>query len=212
MPSMEQESSPAGTGGRSDRSLVRRFQAGEQDAATALYKRYAKRLQRLAERNTASDLARRFDAEDVVQSVFRTFFRRVRIGHYDLPEGEELWRLLLVISLNKIRSLATHHRAQKRSVTATITAEPLAMSQIAETSTNAMALESLRMVVDEVLGGLPEAQQQIILHRIDGCQVEEIAANTGRSKRTVERVLQTFRKQLREIIDESPVDSAAPSK
>ncbi|MGD9632130.1 MAG: RNA polymerase sigma factor [Pirellulales bacterium] len=191
---------------------MRRFQAGEQDAATALYKRYAKRLQRLAERNTASDLARRFDAEDVVQSVFRTFFRRVRIGHYDLPEGEELWRLLLVISLNKIRSLATHHRAQKRSVTATITAEPLAMSQIAETSTNAMALESLRMVVDEVLGGLPEAQQQIILHRIDGCQVEEIAANTGRSKRTVERVLQTFRKQLREIIDESPVDSAAPSK
>ena len=104
----------------SDSSLIRRFRAGEDDAATKLYKRYAERLQRLAQRNTALDLTRRFDAEDVVQSVFRTFFRRVRTGLYDLPAGDELWRLLLVISLNKIRTLAVFHRAQKRSVGSTV--------------------------------------------------------------------------------------------
>lgn len=212
MSQIEQEPLPVGTREGSDRSLLRRFQAGEQDAATALYKRYAQRLQRLAERNTASDLASRFDAEDVVQSVFRTFFRRVKIGHYDLPEGEELWRLLLVISLNKIRSLATHHRAQKRSVSATVAADPQAMSQIADSASSDVALESLQMVVHEVLNDLPEAQQRIILLRIDGCQVEEIAAQTERSKRTVERVLQTFRQRLREIIDESPHGSTSSSE
>lgn len=212
MPPIEQQPVAPALRGGSDGSLVRRFQAGEQDAATVLYKRYAHRLQRLAERNTASDLAARFDAEDVVQSVFRTFFRRVQIGHYDLPEGEELWRLLLVISLNKIRSLAVHHRARKRSVSLTVAADPQAMSRLAEASSGDLALNSLRLVIDEMLGGLSETQQQIVLLRIDGCQVEDIAARTGRSKRTVERVLQTFRQCLREFIDEPRENSAAPPR
>jgi hypothetical protein len=33
------------------------------------------------------------DAVDLVQSIFRTFFRRVRRGCYDVPDGEELWKL-----------------------------------------------------------------------------------------------------------------------
>lgn len=196
--------------GISDRSLVRRFRTGDEDAATALYKRYAERLQRLAERNTASDLGVRFDAEDVVQSVFRTFFRRVQTGYYDLPAGEELWRLLLVISLNKIRTLAVHHRAKKRDVGATVAPEPQQMAQLALAPGDNWALRSLQSVVRDVLVDLPPIQQQMIAQRIDGCQVEEIASETGRSKRTVERVLQNFRQRLRELIDEPSDASHAP--
>ena len=53
----------------SDRSLLLRFQEGNQDAATALYVRYARRLQALAKAQTGKQLATRFDPEDVVQSV-----------------------------------------------------------------------------------------------------------------------------------------------
>jgi RNA polymerase sigma-70 factor, ECF subfamily len=190
----------------SDGSLVRRFQSGDEDAATALYKRYARRLQRLAERNTGTGLAARFDADDVVQSVFRTFFRRVQKGFYDLPAGGELWQLLLVISLNKIRSLAIHHRAQKRDVSATVAADAPLLSQLAGDNSDELALRSLQMVIGEVLGDLPEVQQRIIMRRIEGCQVEEIAAETGRSKRTVERVLQNFRERLRKLIEEPASD------
>jgi RNA polymerase sigma-70 factor, ECF subfamily len=206
MAQFEGEFPVAATAGITDSSLVRRFQSGDGDAATKLYKRYAQRLHRLAQRNTGSDLAARFDAEDVVQSVFRTFFRRVQKGFYDLPAGEELWRLLLVISLNKIRSLAVHHRAQKRNVGSTVAPDRRVMSEVAAEDADDLAFRSLRLVVSEVLSDLPEIQQRIILRRIDGCQVEEIAAETGRSKRTVERVLQTFRERLREIIDE-PADN-----
>jgi RNA polymerase sigma-70 factor (ECF subfamily) len=191
----------AGAGGSSDSSLVRRFRAGEQDAATALYRRYAERLQRLAQRNTALDLTRRFDADDVVQSVFRTFFRRVQSGLYDLPAGDELWRLLLVISLNKIRTLAVYHRAQKRSVAATAGPDAALIGQLADSTADDLALSSLKMVIDEVLSDLPEVQRTIIVRRIEGCQVEEIATETGRSKRTIERVLQDFRQRLKGIID-----------
>ncbi len=194
----------------SDGSLVRRFQTGDEDAATALYKRYAERLQRLTDRNTASDLAVRFDADDVVQSVFRTFFRRVQIGYYDLPAGEDLWRLLLVISLNKIRTLAVHHRAQKRDVGTTVAPDPQQMAQLALAPGDNWALRSLQSVIRDVLRDLPPIQQQMIVRRIDGCQVEGIAAETGRSKRTVERVLQNFRQRLRELIDEPSDDNLEP--
>jgi RNA polymerase sigma-70 factor (ECF subfamily) len=194
----------------SDSSLVRRFRSGEDDAATKLYKRYAERLHRLAQRNTGMDLTPRFDAEDVVQSVFRTFFRRVRKGLYDLPAGDELWRLLLVISLNKIRTLAVYHRAQKRSVSATVTPGAELLSQLKDDNSENLALTSLKLVINEVLSDLPEVQQRMIIQRIDGSQVEEIAAGTGRSKRTVERVLQDFRSRLRGIIDVRP-DSGGKS-
>jgi RNA polymerase sigma-70 factor (ECF subfamily) len=187
---------------KSDSSLVRRFRCGEQDAATALFCRYATRLHHLAQRNMASDLGTRFDADDVVQSVFRTFFRRVQTGFYDLPDGEELWRLLLVLALNKIRALAVHHRAQKRDVNATIGQDPQMLSQHITQNSDELALHSLQLVVAEVLDGLPSVQQRIIMKRIDGCQIEEIATETGRSKRTVERVLQSFRQRLRDVIGE----------
>lgn len=70
----------------SDASLMRRFRHGESDAATALYLRYARRLHVLARNKTGQDLQSRFDAEDVVQSVFRTFFRRVSDGSYDVRQ------------------------------------------------------------------------------------------------------------------------------
>src|SRR6516225_2129441 len=107
----------------SDRSLLRRFRAGQEDAATQLYLRYAGRLLALAQAQCAPDLAPRVDPEDIVQSVFRTFFRRAAQGHYEVPEGEELWKLFLVIGLNKIRATATFHRAAKRDVGVTASGE-----------------------------------------------------------------------------------------
>ena len=87
----------------SDQCLLRRSREGDQDAATQLYLRYAKRLNSLVERQCSAELARRAGVEDIVQSVFGSFFRRIRQGFYDVPDGDELWKLLLVIALHKIR-------------------------------------------------------------------------------------------------------------
>src|SRR5262245_43754448 len=92
-----------------DRSLLRRIQQGQSDASTELYLRYAKRLMEVAASQTSADLAKRVEPEDIVQSVFRTFFRRVTLGQYTVPEGEELWKLLLVIALNKVRAAGSFH-------------------------------------------------------------------------------------------------------
>jgi RNA polymerase sigma-70 factor (ECF subfamily) len=179
----------------SDTSLLARFQAGEDDAATALYTRYAERLIELANRSAGDDLSTRVDAEDIVQSVFRTFFRRVSDGHYLIPEGEELWKLLLVIALNKVRMIAGHHRAAKRDVAHT---RSMGARDI-ETSTD--TTEVLRMTIDDVLATLPEQHRQVIHARIDGYEIAEIAERVAISRRSVERILQSFRKRLRTTLN-----------
>src|SRR6266852_3168881 len=110
------EGLPAGPLIRSDTSLLRRFRLGSEDAAAELYRRYAHRLRRLARRQSSSVLARRVDADDIVQSVFCAFFQAARKGYYDVPDGEDLWKLILVIALNKVRTKRTFHQAAKRDV------------------------------------------------------------------------------------------------
>ena len=52
------------------------------------------------------------------------------------------------------------------------------------------------MVIDEVLAGLSPAHRDIINLRIEGHEVAAIAERLGRSKRSVERILQGFREML----------------
>ena len=62
----------------------------------------------------SAKLARRMDAEDVVQSAFRSFFSGVNRDQFQLEESGDLWRLLVVIALNKLRRQAAFHGAAKR--------------------------------------------------------------------------------------------------
>jgi RNA polymerase sigma-70 factor (ECF subfamily) len=188
----------------SDGSLLEQCRRGDQDAATELYARYVERLQHLAQSRCSSQLARCLDAEDIVQSVFRTFFRGVRQGYYDIPEGEDLWKLLLVIALNKIRAKGSFHLAAKRDVrlTQTLNGTDANLQEPSDADNGNQALMSL--VIKESLERLDPRQRTMVELRLDGYEVNEIAEKTGRSKRTVERNLQEVRAKLRDLLFKDP--------
>jgi RNA polymerase sigma-70 factor (ECF subfamily) len=179
---------------RTDSSLLRRYKSGDEAAATDLFLRYAPRLRALAREYCGPNYAGRFDADDVVQSVFRVFFHGARRRSYEVPPGGELWGLLMVLALNKIRNLVGHHRAGKRAVQQTLPLPDPDRHPALATDDSAAAL--LRLVMDEQLAGLPESNRAMIRLRVEGYGVAEIAQATGRSRRTVERVLQEFRARL----------------
>lgn len=183
----------------SDKSLIRRFRSGNDEAAAALYARYADRLDFLAARGLGADVGGLVGSDDVVQSIFRTFFRRAAVGDYEVPEDMELWNLLVTISLNKIREVGRYHRRAKRDVGKTVSLEDQQGSG-GIAGADEVACHVLQMVVDEMIEQLPEAHQQIIRLHIEGWNVPEISVETQRSRRTIERVLQEFRQQLREQI------------
>jgi RNA polymerase sigma-70 factor (ECF subfamily) len=175
-------------------------QGGSEDAAVELYRRYAKRLLSLARARVGGDLAARLDAEDIVQSVFGSFFRGAQQGYYEVPSGEDLWRLFLVIALNKIRAKGAYHRAAKRAVGATAAYDDPEASPERLVDEGATP-EALQLTIDEALDRLPEGHRQAVGLRTEGYEVAEIAARTGRSKRTVERLLQEARQKLAFLLE-----------
>jgi RNA polymerase sigma-70 factor, ECF subfamily len=183
----------------SDHSLLRDVRRGDDSAATHLYRRYGQRLLALVRAKTSTSLSSRIDADDVVQSVFRTFFLRVRDGHYDVPRGEDLWGLLLSIALSKLRDQEQFHRAAKRDVRLTVPLQvegPGAPGQGGEDGDDVF----FQLVVREAFAGLPELHRAVIELRLAGHDVAAIAAHTGRSRRTVERVLQDVRGRLTTLL------------
>jgi RNA polymerase sigma factor (sigma-70 family) len=190
-----------GLNGLSDSSLLRRLRLGSEDAATQLYLRYAQRLLALARAKSSPDLARRVDPEEIVQSVFGSFFRGASSGYYDVPVGEELWKLFLVIALNKIRAKGAYHRAAKRDVRRTAGGEYLEQCPERPEGQEA-ALGFLKLTVEEALERLPPQHRRMVTFRVEGHEVAEIAERTGRSKRTVERILQEARTRLAHLLQE----------
>ena len=65
-----------------DHSLAKRVKNGDQEAAHVLYQRYARRVFGLVDSKLGAKLRTTTDAEDVVQSVFRSMFRGVQTGTY----------------------------------------------------------------------------------------------------------------------------------
>jgi RNA polymerase sigma-70 factor (ECF subfamily) len=192
-PGRNDRKSPAGEA--SDRALIQQFQQGSQDAATELYLRYANRVRALAQAKCSAELAARLDADDIVQSVFRCFFQAARRGYYDVPAGEELWRILLVIALNKIRDARAFHTAAKRDVR--LTSGGKSLEYAIDNVEHADASQTfLRMAIQEALATLPAKHRRIVELRIQGFEIAQIAQETGRSRRSVERVLQETRKKL----------------
>ena len=180
---------------RPDGSLLEELRNGDNAAAKALFDRYAARLNALAEQYCKGTYARRFEADDVVQSVFRIFFQGVRTNAYDVPSNGELWGLLMVITMNKIREKVGFHRAAKRDVTRTT---PLSIGMSPERRLDSGNNEAnLKIDLEEIIEVLPVAHRPIVIMRMQGYEVQEISDRLVCSRRSVERVLQDLRKRLR---------------
>lgn len=158
---------------------------GEESAAELLFRRYAERLCVLAESNLSGKIRQRVGPEDIVQSVFRTFFSRARSGSYSIDHSGALWRLLVTITLNKIRRQVEFHQAGVRSVNSE-TSEP------AEFLSREVSLEEAAALTDELdnlFNLLHPPEPTILKLRLEGLSIEQIAEHLAVTRWTVRRTL-----------------------
>ena len=90
------------------------WRAGDQEAARKLVDQYLDRLVAVARRRISQRLASRVDPEDVVQSVFRTFFLRAKDGQFKIKDQDDLCKLLMRITVHKVLKQVEYHTAGKR--------------------------------------------------------------------------------------------------
>src|SRR5438270_9087810 len=97
-----------------ENDLIELWRRGDEDAARQIVDRYLDRLLVLARRRLSQRLASRVDAEDIVQSVFRTFFGRLKEGQFVFADQDDLCKLLVRITLHKTLRQVAFHKAAKR--------------------------------------------------------------------------------------------------
>jgi RNA polymerase sigma factor (sigma-70 family) len=191
--------------------LVARWRAGDQQAAEDLYRHYASRLIALARSRLSAKLVQRIDPEDVVQSAYRSFFADSRAGRYDLQCGNDLWQLLLTITLHKLQCQVQRHTAQKRAVEQEQSfgsEDSLHGIQAYVAAHGPSPVEAVALIdeVEQIMRHLGPPQRRIVELRLQGHQLGEIAALVSCSLSTVRRVLEDVKRQL----EQGQVETSRP--
>lgn len=183
--------------GNSAKALIGRWQSGDVSAAEEIHYRYSQRLCALAEVQIGQRLRRRVDPEDIVQSVFRTFFRRAADGQFLIDHSCSLWHLLVRITINKVRLRAQYHHADKRNLAIEVYAggEQLAPEAVAREPSPEEAA-ALADEIETLLRRLEPPEIEILQLALQGHSTPEIAERLGRSRWTIRRVLDRIGHQL----------------
>jgi RNA polymerase sigma-70 factor (ECF subfamily) len=154
----------------------------------------------MARSQLSAQLARRVDAEDVVQSAYRSFFCGARDGRYRYQRAGDLWQLLVSITLHKLGDQARHHNAAKRRLAAEQgvgNADSLfGMEDVAGREPSPLEAAALVDEVQEIMRRLPPQQQRVLELRLQGHNLYEIAQETHCCQRTVSRILERLKCEL----------------
>jgi RNA polymerase sigma-70 factor (ECF subfamily) len=188
--------------------MLTRLRAGDEDAAARIFHQFAARLIALARSQLDAALRRKMDPEDVLQSVFRSFFARQASQPYALDDWDGLWSLLARITVRKCGRRLAHFRAQRRDVGREVAARAAPDESAADWE--ALAREPtpaeaamLTETVEELLRELSERDRRILVLSLEGCPVAEISGQVGCTERTVYRVLDFIRGRLEAMRDEA---------
>lgn len=94
--------------------LMDRLRRGDEEAAAAVFHRFARRLIALARSQLDSWIRTRVEPEDVIQSVFRSFFTRFASGQLQIDDWDNLWTVLTLITVRKCVNRIEFWQATKR--------------------------------------------------------------------------------------------------
>ena len=86
-------------GAEADRGLIERLKAGDQDALEKIFKLYSAKLYNVALRILGGDAS---DAEEVIQDVFLTAFRKAQMFQGNSQFSTWLYRLTVNAALGRI--------------------------------------------------------------------------------------------------------------
>ena len=174
-------------------------------AATRVVNEYAQRLIGLARTRLSTRLQQKTDPEDVVQSVFRTFFRRQADGHFSLEDSDDLWNLLARITVCKCARVAEFYSAASRDVAREVPGQQGSFDEergfnLTDHKPSRVEVEMLTQTLEEIMRGLSIRDRTIVEMRLAEYSVPEIVSAVGCSDSTVDRVVRRVRERLRRAL------------
>jgi DNA-directed RNA polymerase specialized sigma24 family protein len=184
---------------------IDKLKAGDPAAVQKLWENYFQRLVGLARSKLQAAPRMAADEEDVALSAFHSFCRRAGEGRFPrLSDRDDLWQLLVLLTVRKASTLVQQERRQKRGGGKVWTASALAAAPAPEERISFAELVSREP--DPGLAAQVAEEYQCLLARLgdptlravavwkmEGHTNDEIAAKLGRCTGTIERKLQLIR-------------------
>jgi DNA-directed RNA polymerase specialized sigma24 family protein len=183
-----------------------RLAEGDDAAAEEIWKTYFGRLTNLARRKLEAMPRRIADEEDVALSAMHSFCKGMQAGRFpNLADRDELWKLLVTITIRKAYGQLRHGKAEKRGG-GSVRGESVflrtddfdsdagglagaAVSEPTPEMVNMLAENCERLLSD--LGD--EQLREIARYKLEGYTNDEIAEKIGIVRRSVERKLARIR-------------------
>ncbi len=190
------------------------LKSGSDEAVEKIVARYYDPIVRVVGKRLSSRVRRSRDEEDIALSAFDSFVRRARDGGFPrLDDRNDLWRLLVTISLRKAAKHSVRESAEKRGG-GNVMGES-ALTDSARGGIGALAasndpapgdeLECEEMAV-QILAFLDNLddpmQRDIALWTAQGMSAARLAEYLNCAPRTVERKLKRLREKAKKWADE----------
>ena len=158
--------------------LIRRVGSGDEQAAAQVVRDFEPVVRRVVRARLRGAGARcEFDSMDICQSVLAIFFVRVAAGEYDLKEPDDLIKLLLTMTRNKLAEKMRHqHRLRRDSRRTVGGVEERALASQDRTPSSVVAGKEL---FEQARQRLSKEERQLVELRGQGLSWEEVAASLG---------------------------------
>lgn len=159
--------------------LIARVRSGDERAASDLVRRYEPEIRREVRFLLRDPFLRRsFDSMDICQSVMGSFFLRAALGEYDLNRPEDLVRLLISMTRNKVVDATRRQRAQRRDHRRATSLEAV---DIVAPSPSPSAVAEGRELLAAFRSRLSDEERQLADLRAIGKEWADIARELGGS-------------------------------
>src|SRR5262249_45427813 len=179
--------------GRLFQVLVAALRAGDNEAWKQVASRYTNRLVALARSRLGQRLRQKVDSEEVVQSVYRSFYRGLKEGRYALQGWDALMGMLVVLTMRRCCRWHAHYHTQSRNVEREVAlgsggAEqnaPVEVPTGREPADRNPTPEEAAMLIETIqhtLQDLDERERQIVLLGLLGDSEQEISQQVGRTQ------------------------------
>jgi RNA polymerase sigma-70 factor (ECF subfamily) len=185
-----------------------RLHSRDEAAAQELFGRFTHQLIALALQHIHAGLRHKVDPEDVVQSVYKSFFFRYGADNLDVVNWNRLWGLLALITVRKCAERAAYYRAERRDAAREVSPpqrdEALPWPEPLGREPKPLEAAVLSETVVQLFAGLDEEERPILELSLQGYTTREISERLGRAERTVRLLREGIRHRLERMQHVSP--------
>ncbi len=179
------------------RVFLSRIQSGDEDAARELLLRYEPEVRLVVRRQLPRLLRSRFDSLDFLQSVWGSFFRRVREGGAEFEDSRHLVAFLARAAKNKVIDEYRRAASQKQDMhrEESLWSEGDRPRDLAAGGDTPSQVAEAHEVFGRLRELVPEERRNVLELKAQGLSSREIGERLGVSERTVQRVIEELRRR-----------------